>query len=54
MRDPDRKVADLEQEVAELRPYRRIVEGQNWIAKRIGELAALLWLGPGLVRAIHN
>ena len=54
MRDQDRKIADLEREVAELRRYRRIVEGQNWIAKRIGELAALLWLGPGLVRAIHN
>ena len=54
MRDPNRKVADLEREVAELRRYRKIVEGQNWIAKKTGELSALIWLGPGLVHAIHK
>lgn len=53
--DPnDKAVADLKREVAELRRYRDIVRGQGFVAKKLTEVAGVVWLGPSLTLAIHN
>jgi len=52
--DDEDELAELRREVAELRPYRDIVKGQVVVGGKLAGLAAFLWLGPDLVRSLHN
>ena len=52
--DVEAELVELRREVAELRRYRDLVKVQVVTGGKLAGLAAFLWLGPDLVRALHN
>lgn len=52
--DVEAELVELRREAAELRRYRDLVKVQVVTGGKLAGLAAFLWLGPDLVRALHN